>query len=85
MCIRDRLLGGSGAITAHGLARLGARVALVAQVGPDAFGDLLLDILRAAGVDVTPVTRSASAGTGLSVILSDGDSRSCLLYTSRCV
>lgn len=76
----DLLLGGSGAITAHGLARLGARVALVAQVGPDAFGDLVLDILRAAGVDVTPVTRSASAGTGLSVILSDGDSRSTLTY-----
>lgn len=76
----DLLLGGSGAITAHGLARLGARVALVAQVGPDVFGDLVLGTLHGAGVDVTRVGRSASAGTGLSVILSDGERRSTLTY-----
>ena len=34
----DLVLGGSAAITAHGLARLGRPVSLVAAIGADAFG-----------------------------------------------
>jgi len=68
-------LGGSAALVAHGLARLGVSVGLCAAVGRDAFGDRALDVLTAAGVDVSAVVRRASGSTGLSVILSpdDGD------------
>ncbi|MFN8189944.1 MAG: carbohydrate kinase family protein [Nocardioidaceae bacterium] len=68
-------LGGSAALVAHGLARLGVRVGLAAAVGRDAFGDRALDVLTSAGVDVSAVVRRAEGGTGISVILSpdDGD------------
>ncbi|MFN8193973.1 MAG: sugar kinase [Nocardioidaceae bacterium] len=68
-------LGGSASLVAHGLARLGVRVALAAAVGRDPFGDLTLQLLEAAGVDVSTVVRRDHERTGLSVILSpeDGD------------
>lgn len=72
------LLGGSAAITAHGLARLGRPVSLLACVGADVFGDHLRGLLAAAGVDVGPVVTRADAPTGLSVILSRGDDRGIL-------
>lgn len=68
----DVTLGGSGAIMAAGLARLGVGVALVAAVGRDAFGDLTLDLLRQHGVSVDHVVRRDDVGTGLSVILAAG-------------
>lgn len=68
-------LGGSAALVAHGLARLGVPVGLCAAVGRDPYGDLTLDVLTAAGVDVSAVVRRDQGGTGISVILSpeDGD------------
>jgi sugar/nucleoside kinase (ribokinase family) len=66
-------LGGSAALVAHGLARLGVRVGLCAAVGRDAFGDRALDVLTTAGVDVAAVVRRAEGGTGISVILSPAD------------
>ncbi len=76
----DLLIGGSGAITAHGLARLGLDVALVAEVGDDAFGRLMLERLEAAGVGTALVRRTAERATGLSVVLSAAESRSTLTY-----
>jgi sugar/nucleoside kinase (ribokinase family) len=71
-------IGGSAAITAHGLARLGRPVSLVAAVGQDLFGDRLLDDLGAAGVDVGPTLRRTDLPTGLTVVLSDRDDRAIL-------
>lgn len=76
----DLLIGGSGAIAAHGLARLGVAVALVAEVGEDGFGREMLARIAGAGVDVSRVRRSADRTTGLSVVLSDGAARSTLTY-----
>ncbi|MFN8079350.1 MAG: carbohydrate kinase family protein [Kineosporiaceae bacterium] len=76
----DVLIGGSGAITAHGLARLGVAVGLIAEVGEDAFGHEMLTRIAAAGVDVSRVRRRPDRGTGLSVVLSDGPARSTLTY-----
>jgi len=73
------LIGGSGAITAHGLARLGLRVGLVAQVGEDAFGDLMLARMEQAGVG-TDLVRRADLATGLSVVLSTGSTRTTLTH-----
>ena len=47
--------GGKGANQAVAAARLGARTALLARVGDDAHGRLLLDSQRAAGVDTVGV------------------------------
>lgn len=74
------LIGGSGAITAHGLARLEVAVSLIAEVGDDGFGHDMLARVEAAGVDVSRVRRRDDRGTGLSVVLSDGASRSTLTY-----
>ncbi len=73
----DLVLGGSGAITAHALARLGLRVGLLARVGDDVFGAETLRLLRAAGIDCSHVEVGPEP-TGLSVVLSDGPSRATL-------
>ncbi len=59
--------GGKGADQAVAAARLGAHVTFVGCVGQDADGDALLDSLRAAGVDVSPVRRVPER-TGLALV-----------------
>jgi ribokinase len=71
-------IGGSGAIVAHGLARLGMRVVLVSVIGDDAFGALCRDRLGAVGVDVGALRTDRESPTGLSVILAHGGSRTTL-------
>ncbi|MBM6401686.1 carbohydrate kinase family protein [Phycicoccus sonneratiae] len=73
----DLVLGGSGAITAHALARLGVRVGLMARVGDDVFGAETVRLLRAGGVDCSLVEVGPEP-TGLSVVLSDGSARATL-------
>ncbi|MBX3195495.1 MAG: carbohydrate kinase family protein [Schumannella sp.] len=65
----DLVLGGSAAIAACGLARLGVPVALAAVVGDDLFGHETLRLLGEAGVDVSTVTTRVGEATGLSVHL----------------
>jgi sugar/nucleoside kinase (ribokinase family) len=74
----DLLLGGSAAIVACGLARLGVRTALAAVVGNDRFGAFVLDELRTARVDVSAVTVDDAVPTGLSVVLSEPGDRAIL-------
>ncbi|MCT2591039.1 ribokinase [Streptomyces sp. N2-109] len=59
--------GGKGANQAVAAARLGARTALLARVGDDAHGRLLLESQRAAGVDTSGV-RVGGAPTGVALI-----------------
>lgn len=68
----DLTLGGSGALVAHGLARLGVPVALCAAVGADAYGDFVRSYLADAGVDCRYLV-TVPESTGISVILSDSD------------
>ncbi|MFF1634548.1 carbohydrate kinase family protein [Leifsonia sp. NPDC058248] len=74
----DLLLGGSAAIVASGLARLGVRTALAAVVGADQFGRFVLDRLEERGVDTSAVMVSGDTPTGLSVILSEPHDRAIL-------
>ncbi|MFF6995163.1 ribokinase [Streptomyces sp. NPDC008313] len=62
--------GGKGANQAVAAARLGARTALLARVGDDAHGRLLLDAQREAGVDTAGVL-VGGAPTGVALITVD--------------
>jgi ribokinase len=74
----DLVLGGSAAIVAHGLARLGRATRLVAAAGDDAFGHLIEGLLRDAGVDADLVRDSA--GTGVTIVLSAPHDRAVLTF-----
>jgi ribokinase len=62
--------GGKGANQAVAAARLGARTALVARVGDDPHGRLLLDSLSSSGVDTSAVA-AGGAPTGVALITVD--------------
>ena len=62
--------GGKGGNQAAAAARLGAEVAMVGAVGRDEHGDLALDDLRRAGVDVALVQR-VDRPTGVAAIVVD--------------
>jgi ribokinase len=74
----DLVIGGSAGITAHGFARLGRRVAVVAAIGPDILGTTVTSALAAAGVDTSPLVIRAGEPTGLTVVLSAGADRAIL-------
>lgn len=60
--------GGKGANQAVGAARSGGKVALIARVGIDAFGDQAIAGLRRDGVDVSCVYRDRRAASGAAMI-----------------
>jgi 2-dehydro-3-deoxygluconokinase len=60
-------MAGAESTVAIGLARLGHAARWVGRVGADELGDLVLDRLRAEGVDVSSVRRDDGAPTGLLV------------------
>jgi ribokinase len=66
--------GGKGANQAVAAARLGARTALLARVGDDGHGRMLLDSLRAAGADTVGVlVGGAPTGVALITVDPEGD------------
>ncbi len=62
-------LGSSSAITAHNLSVLGSEVGFITRVGHDDLGKTALSRMRAAGVDLSRITESDQADTGLTMIL----------------
>jgi sugar/nucleoside kinase (ribokinase family) len=71
--VADLVLGGSAAIVACGLARLGVTTALAATIGDDLFGGFVRDALDERGVDTRWLRVDPEAATGISVVLSIGD------------
>ena len=61
--------GGKGSNQAVGCARLGAKVSFVAKIGKDAFGEMALGLYRDEGIDVSHVTQTANAPTGVGFII----------------
>ena len=57
----DLVIGGSAGITAHGLARLGRPVSLVAAIGPDTFGTEITSELTDVGVDTSTLVLPAGS------------------------
>lgn len=66
--------GGVGRNIAHNLARLGAKVSLIAAIGTDPQGEAVLEATRNAGVDVSRIHALAPAtGTYIAVLNPDGE------------
>lgn len=72
------VIGGSAGITAHGFARLGRPVSLVAAIGSDDFGASVAAALATAGVDTGELIRRDKEPTGLTVVLSTDSDRAIL-------
>lgn len=65
--------GGKGANQAVAAARLGARVAMVAKVGDDAYGPALIENLRRSGVETSGMSQvSGSSGLAPMFVADDG-------------
>ncbi|MEO3790156.1 carbohydrate kinase family protein [Nonomuraea sp. B10E15] len=73
----DLVLGGSGAITACGAARLGLRTAFAGRVGDDAAGRFALNVMAERGVDVSHCVIGPRP-TAMTVVLADGTDRAIL-------
>ena len=73
-------LGSSSAILAHNLAALGAHVGFASLVGDDPLGEIALQRLAAAGVDISRVKKASGRTTGLTVILQHEGRRRILTY-----
>jgi ribokinase len=76
----DLVLGGSAAIVACGLARLGVPTALAGVVGADPFGEFMREQLAAAGVDTRWLSTHPDAPTGLTVLLAGTGDRAILTH-----
>lgn len=73
--------GSSAMICAMGLAMLGNPVAFIGMAGTDSWGDLCVDAMRRAGIDVSGVKREASLRTGVTASLSTQQDRALVTFT----
>ncbi len=73
-------LGSSSAILAHNLAVLGSRVGFVTRVGQDPMGTLAMERLAHPNLDLSRTQRSATCGTGVTLLLPHGHERHILTY-----
>jgi len=72
--------GGKGSNQAVGCARLGARVAFVARIGKDSFGDMALGLYRDEGIDVASVIQTSKAPTGVGfIVVEEGTGHNCIV------
>lgn len=71
-------VGSSSAIFACGSARLEFRVAYFGVIGDDLFGHVMLDAMRARGIDISTCIVDPSRPTGATVILTSGRDRAIL-------
>ncbi len=74
--------GGKGANQAVAAARLGAKTRLLGAVGQDGAGDVMLDFLAGAGVDMAGVRREAGAPTGQAFITVDDAARNMIVVAA---
>ena len=73
-------LGGSAAIFACGVARLGRPVRFLGKVGDDEPGRLVLGLMKRRGVDVSGVRVDPRVGTGIAASLSGSDDRALISF-----
>jgi sugar/nucleoside kinase (ribokinase family) len=73
-------LGGSSAITAFNLSKLGARVGFAGVVGNDLFGRFVEERLASAGIDLTTLRRDRTEKTGITIWCQNGKRRAGMTY-----
>jgi ribokinase len=78
----ERHRGGKGANQALAAARFGATVAFNAATGDDGEGDFAVELLHAAGVDLSRVVRVAGVSTGIALIMVDGAGENQIMVAS---
>lgn len=67
----ERVAGGAPANVVTAAARLGLDAAMISQVGTDAFGTHILNVLKQNGVDTSYIFRTNKANTGLAFVSLD--------------
>lgn len=67
----ERVAGGAPANVVTAVSRLGGSGVMISQVGEDAFGEHIIDVLRANGVDTHYVYKTKRANTGLAFVSLD--------------
>jgi ribokinase len=70
-----RGVGGSAANVAIGARRLGLQTGLIAKVGLDSFGRMVVDELMSEGVDISGLRISTTLPTGFSIVVRDSEGR----------
>jgi sugar/nucleoside kinase (ribokinase family) len=74
-------LGSSSAIFAHNLSAIGARVGFVTRVGADPLGQIALERLKDAGVDLKRVVHArGKTATGVTIVLPHAKTRHIFTY-----
>ena len=79
----DLFVGGKGNNQAIACARAGADVSIVGRVGADAFADLIVERLDAAGVRRDHLARDLEAGTGVADIQVDATGQNAIVVVPR--
>lgn len=77
----DLKMGGSSCIFACQTAKLGLETLGIGMVGRDAFGQVVLDELRASGVDTTQIEQNDRVKTGVGIALKKDSDRAILTYS----
>ncbi len=67
----ERVAGGAPANVVTAVSRLGGRGAMISQVGEDAFGEHIIDVLKNNAVNTTYVYKTKKANTGLAFVSLD--------------
>ncbi len=67
----ERVAGGAPANVVTAVSRLGGSGVMISQVGEDAFGEHIIDVLRTNGVDTHFVFKTRRANTGLAFVSLD--------------
>lgn len=75
--------GGAPANVAVGLSRLGVKTGYAGKIALDPWGDQLLGLLQAEGVDIRGVVRDADADTRMAYVLLDADGDRKLAHFSK--
>jgi sugar/nucleoside kinase (ribokinase family) len=73
-------LGGSSAITAFNLSRMGTRVGFAGVMGKDVFGRFVEERLASAGIDLTALRRDRVEKTGITIWCQHGQRRAGMTY-----
>lgn len=70
-----RGVGGSAANVAIGARRLGLQTGLIAKIGLDSFGRIIVDELMSEGVDISGLRISTTLPTGYSIVVRDSEGK----------